>query len=161
MSTIPWQNRWKEPSLDDLLSALKAHHRRVFEKLGEHLETLEPLQRTITWYGTGWHWTIEYRMVTGKGKATVAQPLCYLVPKVESPLICVPLSEQVLEQLPMRRLSKFVRDGIKIAKCAVAIHWATWTPNNQSESEQLFDLIRRKHKILQEGATPAAVAAKN
>jgi hypothetical protein len=153
MSTLAWQNRWREPSREDLLSALKAHHRRVFEKLGEHVETLTPLQQAITWYGTGWHWTIEYRLTVGKGKTAANHTLCYLVPKVEAPLICVPLSEAVLEQLPMRRLSKFVRDGIKIAKCAVAIHWATWTPNNQSESDQLFDLIKRKHKLLLEPAT--------
>jgi hypothetical protein len=159
---LVWQNRWHEPTVQDLLTPLKSHHRRVFEKIQEQLSDLQPLREAIVWYGTGWNWTIEYhpQSTNGKGRATRArnghgnghanghgQALCYLVPRIENPLVCVPLSDPAIEQLPLRRLSKLIRDGIKAAKYAVETHWATWSPNNQSEAEQLIDLIRRKHKL--------------
>lgn len=86
----------------------------------------------------------------GTADATAMQEaltVCYLVPRLEGPLVCVPLSEQIIADLPFARLSRFIKDGIRVAKCAVSIHWATWTPNNQTEVGLLMDLLKRCHKL--------------
>jgi hypothetical protein len=86
----------------------------------------------------------------GTADATATQEaltVCYLVPRLEGPLVCVPLSEQTIADLPFARLARFIKDGIRVAKCAVTIHWATWTPNNQTEVGLLMDLLKRCHKL--------------
>jgi hypothetical protein len=150
---LPWDDRWSRPSLPQLIQPLKAHHRRAFETLMNELTPLPSVERSILWYGPAWKWTIHFTLPpqtrkSGKG-AQPSEPdtLCYLVPRIESPMVCVPLSEAVIEQLPMQRLSKLIRDGIKMAKCAVAIHWACWTPNNQGEVAHIVDLVKRRHKL--------------
>ena len=74
--------------------------------------------------------------------------LCYIVPNIEQPLACVPLSDAVIETLPMRRLSKYIREGIRSAKHAVEISWASWSFETDSEANLISDLIRRKHRAL-------------
>jgi hypothetical protein len=118
------------------------------------LTPLHGVQRSILWYGPAWKWTIHFTLPPqnrkgAKASQQSAEPdtLCYLVPRVESPMVCVPLSDAVIEKLPMARLSRMIRDGIKMAKCALAIHWACWNPSNQGEVAHIVDLVKRRHKF--------------
>ena len=152
-----WQERWKQPTLEQLLELLKPHQRRNFEVLMAFMNESPHLKRDITWYGTMWKWTIHYQYADGRGQE--AQFL-YLVPNVEQPLVVLPMTAAFIESVPLRRLSKFVREGIRSAKCAVDLHWATWTPGPESEANQLVDLLRRKLKFL-EGVDDTAAAAQS
>lgn len=182
-SRIPWDDRWATPTLAQLLDPLKAQHRRTFDNLMEYIQSLPGVEREIIWYGPAWKWTIHYTLpataaglpgttpngspapvadAKSKSKAKAEegerQTLCYLVPRVESPMISIPLSDDTIGHLPLARLSKFIRDGIKLAKCAVAIHWATWSPSTLGETALIVDLIKRRHKMFI-GAEKAAQAA--
>jgi hypothetical protein len=153
---LAWADRWNEPTQDQLLEPLKAHHRRVFDNMIEYLDPIEPVEKKIVWYGPSWKWTIHYTLKTppaGVAKADPGATVCYLVPRIEVPLICLPLRQPLLDELPATRLSKFIKDGIRLSKCAVAIHWCTWTPNTQAEVIQIVDLLKRIYKF----PTPAAV----
>lgn len=169
---LPWDDHWTQPSLNQLLNPLKAHHRRSFDNLMEYLNGLEGTQQGVVWYGPAWKWTIHYTLPpaalpvpagkNGKSK-TVKAPaapterptLCYLVPRVEAPLICVPLSDELIAGLPMARLSKFIRDGVKLAKYALATHWCVWSPATQAEVGLVVDLIKRRQKIAAQLAAAA------
>lgn len=165
---LAWNDRWTQPTLEQLLSPLKMHHRRTLQYVMDGLAELEGVNQSILWYGDAWKWTIHYPLPTpALARGAKAPPvteessLCYLVPRVEGPMVCVPLSDAVLSQIPISRLNKFVRDGIKLAKWAVAIHWATWTPATQAEALQIIDLLKRRHKLAmqaQQAATPTPAA---
>ena len=147
---LAWSDRWSQPSLPQLLDPLKSHQRKIVNTLLDQLGQIEQTERSIIWYGPAWKWTIHYALIIPPSKGSKpADPstLCYLVPKVEAPCICVPLSDEMIGHLPMTRLSRFIRDGIKMAKCAVAIHWACWTPGSQSEVAQIMELVKRRHKF--------------
>jgi hypothetical protein len=165
---LAWQNRWSQPGLETLLNALKPHHRRAFNHLMQGIDVIEGVSKSLIWYGPGWKWTLQYVQApgpkagnrkggTGNGQgpapAELSQALCYLVPDSQMPLVCVPLSAGVIEQLPLKRLSKYIRDGIAVAKCAVAIRWAVWSPISDSEAGLLMDLIKRKCTITSGGGT--------
>lgn len=146
----PWDDRWTQPNLEQLLSPLKTHHRRTLQYVMDGVAEFEGNNQSIIWFGHAWKWTIHYTLpgpVGRNGKPGEASSFCYLVPRIESPMVCVPLSDEVLSQIPIARLNKFVRDGIKLAKWAVAIHWATWTPATQAEALQILDLLKRRHKL--------------
>lgn len=143
---ISWQERWKQPALDELLKPINVQRRRLLELVIAESEQFDAIKQRIVWYGPGWHWTIQYEF-DGSNNGQSGKVLCYLVPNIEGPLVCVPLVDDEIEKLPMRRLNKMVRNGIVLAKCAVDVHWATWAPTNQTEIAHINDLIKRKHKL--------------
>ncbi len=149
---LPWQNRWDQPTIEQLLKPLIAQRRRLLELIMKEADQYPQVDQQIVWYGPGWNWTIQYAF-KDKHDGLESDILCYLVANVETPLVCVPLSDAEIAKLPMRRLNKLIRNSIRIAKCAVTIHWAKWTPTNQTEIAHINDLIKRKYKLAT-GKTP-------
>lgn len=150
---IPWLDRWTEPTLPQLLQPVEEQRRRIVESLIEQVQKFEGVETSVIWYGQSWRWTVQFTVPDAAGERQV---LAYLVPSPQAPVFCVPLRDEVITKLPLRRLNKYIRDGLRSAKCAVEVHWALWTPSNNVEVEQLVDLIKRKHKLLR---TPADTSA--
>lgn len=145
---LPWQDRWNQPSMDELMEPINPQHRRALRTLADRVDDHDHVEQHLEWYGPGWHWTIQFDLKDPNGKQV--ETLCYLVPRQEAPEVCVPLASTTLERLPLHRLHKFVRNGVRGAKRSVAYHWATWDLTASSEVDQLMDLIKRKHKIVLE-----------
>ena len=144
-SRLPWEDRWHEPTIDELIEPQKETIKRLVPGLLEQIEQLDGVERRLAWHGTSWKWTVEYPVPQAK---EAKYPLAYFVPNPEQAEICVPLRPEHIEKLPIRRLNRFIRDNIRSSKCAVEIHWAKFTPSSQAEAEHLMDLIKRKHKML-------------
>lgn len=144
-----WINRWSQPTVEALVNGLKPHQQRNFGRIIEFLDQLPDLQRELLWYGASWKWTIHYSFAGSQGGEE--NTICYIVPNTESPVISIPLSDELIARVPMRRLSKFIREGIKSAKCAVEYHWANWTPGLDNETTMVIDLLKRKHRFMTGG----------
>jgi len=142
----PWEDRWQQPDPEVLLNVYEAHRHKILSTLLEQIVAYEGVTKTLQWHGESWKWCWQFDLhKEGNGQAVV---MAYLVPNPEMPQICIPLDEELIGRLPMRRLNRYIRDGIRHAKCAVKVHWATWVPTAMTEAEQLMDLIKRKHKHL-------------
>lgn len=145
---IPWLDRWTQPNVEQLIGNLKPHQQRNFTKLIHALNQYPQVEHNLIWFGASWKWTIQFKLAGSIGDE--ASTICYLVPSVESPVVSIPYTVEFLGDLPIRRLSKFIRDGLKTAKCAVNFHWASWTPGLDNEVMFLIDLFKRKYKFLTE-----------
>ena len=143
---LPWEDRWNKPTVKQLLDSVSAESRRVLRAIIAALNGYDAVHQRVVWYGPGWNWTIQYQLPAAKDSPEDTDILCYLVPKSESPLVCVPLCGQEIDSLPVRRLNRIIREGIRLAKCAVTVSWATFTPASEADAEHVIDLIRRKHK---------------
>lgn len=143
---LPWEDRWAQPRLEQLIEPIASDPAEAFQSLMSQIESLDRVHRGLTWYGPAWKWTIEYQLANTGGEDLGV--MCYLVPSATSPVVCVPLTDQVIEHLPMRRINRFIRNGIRSAKCPVTIHWAIWRLSASFEVVHLMDLIKRKHKII-------------
>ena len=150
---LPWQDRWTNPSLYELLEPLEDQHRGALDSLLEKIEGYETLDKSLVWLGQSWHWTIQYRLLDPRGNEL--DTLCYIVPNHITPKVCVPLTDKVLQQIPFRRLAKLVRLAIIDAKRPVAVYWVTLNLTASYEVDPIFDLIKRKHNILMEPFKPA------
>ena len=148
INPTPWENRWDRPKINQLIQPLKPHQKKPFEQLLSELDSSDELEHSLQWFGASWKWTIQ---IHPRGKPN--DPLCYLVPDLESPKVFFPLTGDRIESLPMRRLSKYIRDGIKAAKCALETHWAVWSPASKGEVALLLDLVGLMSK-----ATPEPVS---
>jgi len=146
----PWENRWEEPSLEELIAPYQDNAKKVIDLLLEQLDSLEDVERSIRWHGVAWKWTIQYSLADEAVEDD--RPLCYLVPKPEQLVVSIPMTQGVIATLPMRRLNRYVRDSIRSAKRAVELYWATWTPTAMTEVEHLVDLVKRKRKALRVAA---------
>lgn len=141
-----WEERWTQPEVAQLLQALGPPEENPLARITDELADIDGLCRTLAWYDQAWKWTIEY--TDGKPLENPWDAVCYLVPNPADVAVCVPLSKHVIEQLPMRKISKYIREGIISAKCAVRVHWAIWKPNNVADAPLIADLIRRKYDVL-------------
>ncbi len=152
-----WEDRWNQPTFEQLMAPQKEQHLNLLNTLLERLEAYDGVTKEIIWWGDSWKWTIQYNLQTPEGPTT--EPMAYFVPNPESPVFCLPMREELIAQLPMKRLNRYIRDGIRGAKCAVQIHWAKWSPTAMTEVEHLTDLIKRKHKILTGQTKPTKAAS--
>ena len=148
-ATIPkrdaWEDRWREPTPDQLLEVLKDQHRSPLQWLVEQARQLADVELHMRWYGKAWKWTLELSFTDSEGNDLGV--LAYVVPSPELPIVSIPLPTETYDELPMRRLNKYIRDGIRSAKRAVSLYWVSWTPASKSDAEHLFDLIKRKHRM--------------
>lgn len=144
--TSPWEDRWNKPKVEQLLAPLEEQRRKVVDILIKQMLAFPGVHQTLIWHGSSWRWTLQFSLYDPDGK--LVHTLAYLVPYPETPVLCIPLRPETIEKLPIKRLNRYVRDGIRLAKRAVDIHWAVWTPSAVTETEHLMDLIKRRHKIL-------------
>ncbi|MEE9404616.1 MAG: DUF3788 family protein [Algisphaera sp.] len=141
-----WEDRWNQPTFETLMAVQKEQHFNLLNNLLERTHAYEGVERSLVWYGDAWKWTIQYSFDPTTTGTT--EPLAYFVPDPEKATFCIPLREEMIAALPTKRLNRYIRDGIRSAKCAVEIHWVKWTPTAMTEVEHLMDLIKRKHKMI-------------
>lgn len=147
---LPWEDRWQEPTLASLWEPNKEHHQRLLQGFYEGVTLFEGLDRKLAWHGEGWKWTMEITwadMGLG-GKAAGQDALAYIVPQPETPSVCIPLTDAQVETMPLRRLNRVIREGIKGAKQSVDVRWCKWTPSQPGEVDHLLDLLKRKIKAI-------------
>jgi hypothetical protein len=144
---LPWDDRWNQPQLEELLTVYEdPMKRKVIDTLLARFSAFDGMQQSLHWHGTAWKWTLQFTLHDPDGKPM--ELMAYFVPNPVSPRMCIPLREEVISQLPIKRLNRYIRDGIRSSKCAVELHWAVWVPTAQTEVEYLTDLFKRKHKML-------------
>lgn len=148
---LPWQDRWNEPTLEQLLDPIKPKeaHYKALTNVMAGIEEYEGVERRIIWSGQGWQWCIEY-VLEGQHDTGPDNPdaMAYVIPDPEQPILVIPLRDEHIEQVPLRRVNRFIRDQIRSAKCSVQIHWCRWSPSAQTEVDHLMDLVKRKWKML-------------
>jgi hypothetical protein len=143
---LPWQDRWHEPSYEQLVSPLSEQQRKVFDRLVEGIAEFEGVDWYFAWHGRAWKWTLQFDLYDDQQQ--LIGPLVYLVPNPDQLEFCMPLKEATIQQVNLKRLHKFVRDGLRAAKCAVELHWAFFHPTAGTEADQLLDLVKRVRKVL-------------
>lgn len=98
--------------------------------------------------GVPWRWCLEART---DGLDTV---IAYLVPEPKRPQLAIPMPEDSLHRLSLKRLSKPVRDGLLHARLVGGVIWAEWDLNGRPLTTELCDLALAKRAAL---AQPAGV----
>ncbi len=151
-----WTNRWAPPTDEQLLSNLTGNTENHVRNLIQRVEDAAPgIERKVIWHGMSWRWTIQFTSPSMLGfndasdqEEEEGRDLLYtIVPNPLEVLVVIPLRPEHLEHLPIRRLNRYIRDGIRNAKWAVDLRWVKWIPTANTEVEHLLDLLKRKAKI--------------
>lgn len=132
-----WQDRFTRPSVDDLLDAVGDENRGHFLKLRASLRKLEGLSETLEWCGLPWRWALVYRL---EGDSEAA---AYLVPNPETPAAVFRVTHEEVRALPIRKLSRYTRDGLAASRLVAGVCWPEWSVQAASNASDLRDLFRR------------------
>lgn len=143
-----WADRFTTPTADGLRKAMDKPLGDLLETARTWLAEFGTLQEEVSWQGESWRWTLVYR---ANGSAS-RYPWAYLIPNPEGPKLAIPLDESEVRKLPLARAKKHVRDGITTAKRVDNTLWAVWDVGSKTALDEVFDLVKRRHKLAQEAA---------
>ena len=134
----PWEDRFRAPTLDELREGVGKTHQPLFDYareliLGYHLD------ETLAWHGVPWRWSLVYRGAPG--------PAAYLIPQPGKPMVAVLLSTEQVAALPVRKLSRTVRDGITFSARVGATHWPTWEITSKTLADEVAGLLRPRTPV--------------
>jgi hypothetical protein len=138
---IAWEDRFAAPDADDLLAPFPKYQAAFIEQIREGMSGLGGVVESIVWHGVPWRWTFAYA-----SEAEPERPWAYLVPQPGRPLLAMPLTAEVIAALPMKKLSRPVRDGIALAALVGGVYWPQWPLTARSQVEELILIARRRHE---------------
>lgn len=149
-----WADRFETPEWPELLDQMPKAASSLLEYAHAKLGAIEALREEISWQGV-WCWTLVFRQGGEGGRG-----LAYLVPDPARPRVCIPVPNALIPGLPIKKLSKFVRDGLLHAPAVDAVRWACWHVQSRSQVDELMALLGHRMAASAQVATPAPVPAR-
>lgn len=129
-----WADRFANPTPDALLGAIGGDAGPLAARLRDTLRADVSLAETVRWCGLPWRWAFVYSDPAG---AEVA----YLVPNPDGPSVVFRLSHEQVTELPTRKLSRYVREGLAQTRLIAGVAWPEWPVQSQSHAKDLTDLF--------------------
>jgi hypothetical protein len=133
-----WMDRFKAPTADEMLGAFNKQMTGALQHLREKLLAVEGAKEEVSWQGV-WRWTLVYR-IPGDGERAWA----YLVLDPTKPRVAVPITDELIAELPLKKLSKFIRDGLAHAPVVDGVRWAQWELQGKGQADDLVALAEYK-----------------
>jgi hypothetical protein len=121
-----------------LISGLPAHLASAAEIARRKFAAIEAVYEEIGWQGV-WKWTFVY--------ATGAEPRkgwAYLVPDPSKLRLSLPIPAELMQELPLKKLSKFVRDGLLHSPLVGRTKWPMWEIQGKGQVEDILELAKYK-----------------
>lgn len=147
-SRLSWEDKFRRPAAAELFAHYSSKQlASVAETARNRLLEFTEVRESIQWQGMPWRWTFTFTCELDPTRAWA-----YLVPDPVKLQLCIPLTTQMVQCLPMRRLKKVVRDGIVYSKFVAGTYWPCWEIPTKSSLDELLDLAARKHKYIHIGA---------
>lgn len=140
---IAWEDRFAPPDADDLLDPFPKYQVGFIGQIREGMTGLDGVVESIVWHGVPWRWTFAFA-----SESEPERPWAYLVPQPGRPLLAMPLTGEVIAALPMRKLSKSVRDGLALASRVGGVYWPQWPLVGRAQVEELIGIARRRHEMM-------------
>ena len=147
-----WEDRFRRPEADELNAHYNKQLGSLFEAARTKLLSFDSVTEEVRWQGLPWRWCLRY---STEGDTTDAWT--YLVPDPLGPIVSVPLTVEMIDAMPMKRLKKHVRDGVVFGKRVGQVVWASWQTTNRTQLDEVLDVAKRKHKYVAE-LKPSAMA---
>lgn len=137
-----WENEFREPDLDTLRGMYEDAPLFLFDSLHSAALGYEGVSAELVWEGIPWRWCLRFAHPADEGV------FAYLVPDPEGPLLCLPLSTECVDSIPLHRLKRYARDAIVKADKVESNRWVTWKVSAKTELEELLDMFKRKVRWL-------------
>ena len=128
-----WEDRFRRPTVDELLDGLNKQLLSLAESWRERMSEAPGVREELSWQGIPFRWTLVYR-----SENRPERPLAYLVPQPVRAYIAIPIASDAVNRLPLRKLSKPVRDSLGAASLVNGLYWAQWDLLSKSQLDELL-----------------------
>ncbi|MFG0259434.1 MAG: hypothetical protein ACF8LK_03695 [Phycisphaerales bacterium JB041] len=139
----PWEDRFTSPSVETLVAALEPETAGVTAMFRDALGTEHGLPERLEWCGVPWKWSLTYRA----DRSADAEVLAYLVPNPEAPTVVFRLTHEQFNGLPLRKLSRHVREGLAPTRLVAGICWPEWRYQSEAQAQDLLELFGLLHSL--------------
>lgn len=158
---VAWADQFLVPTQHELRSGLGKHAQAVLDCARLRLLDHPRVTESTAWHGVPWRWTLVYSVPQGKPgfKGGPSPALAYIVPEPTRLQMCVPLDVTQIESLPIRTMSKGLREGILVARSVAGVWWGTWEIPSKSALEEVLTLVSAKHELVVEIPRRRAIRA--
>lgn len=140
----PWEDRFSEPTWDDLCSNFSKEINALCEELRQAILDVRGLKEQVRWCGLPWRWSLTF---LSSKRDDVAW--AYLVPRPETPAVGLPLETDLAEELLDDPASRRLKDAITDAKRTNGCTWLICPVSTRDELEDALVVISRKQEFEQ------------
>lgn len=137
-----WENEFREPQIEDLRGMYEESALFLYDAVRAGALALDGVTEELAWEGIPWRWCLRMSHPNDTGV------FAYIAPMPTGPELCLPLTTECVESIPLRRLKRYARDNIVKAKKVGSDRWPSWRVNAKTELEELLDMLKRKHRFL-------------
>lgn len=130
-----WSDRFHTPTPEDLRAGVSRQFVPAVELACKLLCAPGGVREHAQWRGV-WNWTIVYDHGSDDGPA-----IAYIVPDPERPRLCVPCTDELIAELPLKRLSKPIRETLGTAPLVDAVRWPVWDIQSKAQVEEVLAIL--------------------
>lgn len=125
-----WEDRFRRPTVDELFDGLNKQLSSLAESWRARMRETPGVREELAWQGIPFRWTLVYR--------NDARPVAYLVPQPVKAYVAIPIASDAVNRLPLRKLSKPVRDSLGAASLVNGQYWAQWELQSKAQLDELM-----------------------
>lgn len=142
-----WENQFHTPSRAQLIGGLTREHAGLVSHARQSLLGVLAGPEIIAWHGYPWRWTIVFRAAADE------RPWAYLIPQPARPRLALTLDVGTLSSVQLRRISKYLKEGLAAAPRVGNTCWPEWDLLSEGQTEEL---IRFAQRCASESLAPVA-----
>lgn len=147
---LPWADRFSKPEVGQLSAHYDGSTSALFDSARENVARQQAVEERLAWQGLPWRWTLVFEHPSDPTRA-----FAYLVPDPQSLKISVPLTPEMIQRLPLRRMKKTIRDGIETGNRINSVVWACWDIGSENQLDEILDIVQCKLAYIEEhGSAP-------
>lgn len=128
-----WEDRFRRPTVDELLEGLNKQLSSLAEACRERFGEISGVREELSWQGIPFRWTLVYR-----SESRPERPAAYLVLQPVRAYLAIPIGAEAVGRLPLRKLSKPVRESLGAASLVNGLYWAQWDLQSKTQLDELM-----------------------
>ncbi|MCB9841501.1 MAG: hypothetical protein H6809_07625 [Phycisphaeraceae bacterium] len=142
-----WSNRFASPTVAELRSALGDEGGLVLDHAREALGGLPGVVEALKWMGVPWSWTLVY------APPGEVEGWAFVVPEPGKLQVAVSLPAERLAEIAVKRLPRFVRDGLLATQVVGRACWPVWVVQTAAQVDEIARLVQGVRVPAEAGAT--------
>ncbi len=142
-SRTVWEDRFRTPTFEQLRDLSNKQIAGVFDAARAKLRVVPEVRESVAWLGLPWRWCLEYRLNLDPQRAWAV-----LVMQPNKPGIAIPLPAPVLSKVPLAKLPRSVREGLRAASSIAGVFWPCWECLGKTQVDEVMQVLEMKRGIM-------------
>jgi len=124
------------PTVAELRAGLMVEASPAFDHARQALAQLPGVVESLKWMGVPWSWALVY------GPAGEPEAWAFVIPEPGRLQVAMTLPSDRLGDIPVKRLSRFLRDGLMQTQVVGRACWPAWIVGTTAQVDEVAKLIQ-------------------